>query len=154
MLSQKRNIKIYLSLIIKWIHGEQFVSYSDETFFKKQKDLDILPMKLKFIFNDLLMFYKIVSNLVPVDLPSYITRCVPEELRYTRRNAPILDLTDTSSFQCSITPSCEAFKNCFYFRTMHMWNRLPVSVRQVERISVFKTSLNGYLWSSGIDWPD
>ena len=139
---------------IKWIHGEQFVSYSNDTFYKKQKDLDILPMKLKFIFNDLLIFYKIVNNLVPIDLPSYITRCVPEDLRYTRRTAPIIDHTDSSTFQCSITPSCEAFKNCFFYRALHTWNRLPVSVRQVEQISVFKTSLNGYLWSSGTDWPD
>ena len=54
---------------IKWINGEQFVSYSEETFLKKQKDLDILPMKLKFILTDLIMFYKIVNSLVQLDLP-------------------------------------------------------------------------------------
>lgn len=139
---------------VKWIYGEQFVSYDRDTFINKQKDLDILPIKLKFIFNDILMFYKIVNSLVPINLPPIITRCVPEDVRYTRRNASIHDLTDTSTFQCSITPSCEAFRNSFYYRTMHIWNSLPISVRQAERISVFKTSLKVYLWSSGIDWPD
>ena len=57
---------------IKWINSEQFVSYSDEVLFEKEKQLDILPVKLKFIYNDLLMFYKIVNNLVPVSLLSYV----------------------------------------------------------------------------------
>ena len=139
---------------IKWINGEQFVSYSDEVLFEKEKELDILPVKLKFIYNDLLMFYKIVNRLVPITLPSYISLCQPDDVRYTRRNAPIHNLTDTTTFQCNITPSCDTFKNSFFHRTMHYWNSLPVSVRQSERISVFKTSLKHYLWSNGIEWPD
>ena len=139
---------------IKWINGEQFVSYSDEIFLEKQKELNILPIQLKFIYNDLLMFYKIVNNLVSISLPPYISQCLPENVRYTRRNAPIHNLVDSSTFQCSITASCEAFRNSFFYRTMHTWNGLPVRVRQAERISIFKVSLIEYLWSTGIDWPD
>ena len=139
---------------IKWINGEQFVSYSDGELFVKEQELDILPVKLKFIYNDLLMFYKVVNKMVPITMPSYISLCQPDDVRYTRRNAPIHNRTDMTTFQCNITPSCDTFKNSFFHRTMHYWNSLPVSVRQSERISVFKTSLKHHLWSNGIERPD
>ena len=46
----------------KWILKEQNESYSDLVFLAKQKDLDILPMKYKFIFSDLVLFYRIIIN--------------------------------------------------------------------------------------------
>ena len=48
---------------VKWVFGEVFASYSDEIFLQKQKELKILPIKQKFIFNDLVMFYKILNVL-------------------------------------------------------------------------------------------
>ena len=35
-----------LKRAIKWINGESFVSYSDREFFQKQKELQILPIRL------------------------------------------------------------------------------------------------------------
>ena len=139
---------------VKWIKGEQFASYSDEVFIEKQKELDILPIHLKFIFNDLVLFYKIVNGYVPISLPSYISALVPENVRYTRRNAPILNLSDSSTYVCSVVPNSNAFRHSFFYRTMLKWNNLPVGVRQAERISSFKTSLKETLWSPDIDWPD
>ena len=72
---------------IKWINGERFESYSDSVFLEKQKELKILPIKLKFMYNDLLLFYKIVNNLIPISLPDYISVSEPEQTKYTRRNA-------------------------------------------------------------------
>ena len=54
---------------VKWINGEPFTSYSDEKFASEQKKLNILPMKEKFIFNDLVTFFKIVTEMIPVKLP-------------------------------------------------------------------------------------
>ena len=33
---------------------------------------------MKFIYNDLVLFYKIVNQLIPVELPDYITVYEPE----------------------------------------------------------------------------
>ena len=41
---------------VKWILEEQLESYSDLIFLNKQKDLDILPIKYKFLFSDLVLF--------------------------------------------------------------------------------------------------
>ncbi|MCP4459602.1 MAG: reverse transcriptase family protein, partial [Cytophagales bacterium] len=74
---------------VKWINGEPFASYNDEVFAMKQRELNILPIMLKFIYNDLIFFYKIVNSIVPVNLPDYITVFEPEGTQYTRRNAQI-----------------------------------------------------------------
>ena len=42
---------------IKWILREQHESYSDLVFLNKQQDLDIIPMKFKFLYSDLVLFY-------------------------------------------------------------------------------------------------
>ena len=140
---------------IKWINGEPFTSYSEEMFASKQKELNILPIKLKFIYNDLVVFYKVVNNLIPVKLPDYITVCQPESLRYTRRNAPIHDLTDVSTYKSSIVPCSNALKHSFFYRSMIRWNDLPVTVRQSESMLGFKSNLTKHLWTTADDdWPD
>ena len=57
-------------LAIKWILNEQFYSYANEYYTQKLIDLDILPMAQKFILNDMVTFYKIINNLIPLELPS------------------------------------------------------------------------------------
>ena len=42
---------------VKWINGESFVSYSDQEFLQKQKELLILPIRLKFIHNSIMTVY-------------------------------------------------------------------------------------------------
>ena len=106
------------------------------------------------MYNDLILLYKIVNGLVPISLPSYISITRPENVRYTRRNALIQDLTDTSTLQCSVIPNCEAFRNQFFYRTLQRWNSLPVSVRQASTTSTFKSLLTNFLWSCDNDWPD
>ena len=49
---------------VKWILKEPYASYNDEVFLKKQRSLDLLPMKYKFLLSDLTLFYKIVNNVI------------------------------------------------------------------------------------------
>ncbi len=139
---------------IKWILGEQFRSYSEEEFDRKQRSLNILPIKSKFIYNDLIMFYKIVNGLVPISLPEYITVTQPEETRYTRSNAPIHNLTDRTRYQCNVPINNDIFRNSYFCRAIRLWNSLPENVRQVERVSVYKSLLLKHMWSTDTSWPD
>lgn len=123
-------------------------------FLERQQELKILPMKLKFIFNDIVMFYKIVNGLVPITLPSCISACTPSDVRYTRRNAAIHELADSSTFQCSVTPNCEQFRHSFFYRTMRKWNSLPIAIRQTMCLSALKVALTKYMWSPDTEWPD
>ena len=45
----------------KWINGEQFASYSDDKYNELLRKHQLLSIKMKFIYNDLVMFYKIVN---------------------------------------------------------------------------------------------
>ncbi len=139
---------------IKWINGEPFSSYSDEKYADELRKLTILPMKFKFIYNDLVLFYKIVNELVPIEFPEHISVCNSEGTRLTRQSAAIHDSSDVTTYRCSITPSSDALKNSFFFRTVLRWNSIPVSIRQSGSLSLFKSALTNYLWSPDVDWPD
>ena len=131
-----------------------FLQLQCEKYAEELRKLKILPLKLKFIQNDLVLFYKIVNQMVPIEFPDHISVCTVEDTRLTRQNAAVHDLTDVSTYRCDIVPSTDALKNSFFLRTMLNWNRLPVDVRQSGGLTLFKSSLTSYLWSPDVDWPD
>ena len=57
---------------IKWINGEPFTSYNEEKYAEELRKHNILPLKLKFAHNDLTLFYKIINQLVPTNLPQHV----------------------------------------------------------------------------------
>ena len=60
---------------IKWILNEGYISYSDkETYLRKCKEVDMLPIYKKFDLNDLILFHKIINGYVQVKLPNYICK--------------------------------------------------------------------------------
>ena len=138
----------------KWIDGHPFAHYSEEEFLNKQREHNLLPMKMRFRFNDLKLFYQILNGLVPIELPNYITPVEVSQARYTRRTAAVIEGSDTTSLSCSIVPTIDTFRNSYFYRTMRLWNSLPVSVRQTSCISSFKHDLLKLLWSPDTVWPD
>ena len=114
-------------------------------------EYNIIPMELRLRLNDLKFLYKIVNSQVPPNLPDYITLLDNSRTRHTRRTAAIsisiIDCDDTTTLHCSIGPTCDAFKNSYFYRTMLIWNKLPLAVRQPQAsgISSFKTKLIEYL---------
>lgn len=139
---------------IKWINGENFASYSNEKYHEELKNLNILPMKLKFVYNDLILFYKIVNKLVPIEFPSYISVIVPEATRYTRSSAAVHNKTDLSLYSCKIVPTNDTFRHSYFYRTVKNWNKLPINIRQSEGLSAFRDTLKNCLWSAENEWPD
>ena len=108
----------------------------------------------QFALNDLILFYKIINDLVPINLPEHFTIIKPEDVRLTRKTATILDDKDMTSIKCSIKPSCESFRNCFFYRTMKLWNSVPYNIRQQSAITKFKLEVSEFLLSADLDWPD
>ena len=139
---------------IKWINGRRFDHYSDLEYFNKQKELNILPMKFKFVLNDLIMYYKIINLLIHIKLPEHFTFVEAEQVRYTRQTAAIINNVDKTLIKCNIRPTGGRFRDCFFYRTMDLWNRLPSHIRQVTNVSIFKVKLTTFLWGADIDWPD
>ena len=118
---------------IKWINGEPYSSYNEDKLATEQKKLNILPVKQKFIYKDLMLFYKIVNSKIPVSFPNYIVICRLEGTQYTRRNAQIIYRSDTSTYINTIVARSDAYRNSFFHRYMLKWNSLPVCIRQSEQ---------------------
>ena len=132
---------------VKWILKEQHKSYSDEIFLLKQKGLDLLPMASKFVYSDLVLFYKIVNKLENIDLPDYITRIEPQHVqRVTRSSQAAADGLDKLKFKCNKVPIVDSFKRSYFYRTVNQWNLLPINLRTRESIDTFQIDLKKQMW--------
>ena len=58
---------------IMWILSEQELSYSNEVYLRKCKQVNILPVLYRFMFNDMNIFHKVVYKIIPVTMPDYLT---------------------------------------------------------------------------------
>ena len=85
---------------------------------------------MKFVYNDLV--YKIVNQLIPVELSDYITVCERENKIFTRHTASVHNYGDNSKFSRSVEPNCNAFKHSFFCRSLNRWNNLPLENRQAK----------------------
>ena len=87
---------------IKWILNEESISYSDhETYIKKCKEINILPISKKFDLNDLVFFHKIINGYVDTKLPEYVSKFTGESrLRQNHLDSEcyICDLNYCSNF--------------------------------------------------------
>ena len=137
---------------IKWMNGQDFEHYSDEEYANYLNEINILPLHVKFDLNDLIMYYRIMHSMVPIDLPDEFSLIEPSKLRFTRNTAAIIDRRDVTQVKCSINPNCDIFRNSFFYRTMLIWNKVPYEIRQEPSFGKFKTLATKYL--SELDWPD
>lgn len=138
---------------IKWILSECELSYScSDTYTHKCRQVNILPLKLRFVQNDLVFFYKILYGLVPIKLPEY--------LQWFRGSTRLRNShLDHLSLTSSILPSMGKQKlldKSFFYRTHCLWNSLPLEIREQTSLSGFKAKLESHLWdlSTVNDDPD
>ena len=138
---------------IKWINGQQFDSYSDREFDAKQRELKILPIRLKFIHNSLMIFYKIVNKLICISLPNYLTVAEANTTRYTRSTASVVEGQDTSTYCCSVVPNCDSFRNSFFLEQHYFGMPYQLVSGRLDKFLLSKlTSLNfcGLLTLAGL----
>ena len=134
---------------IKWILSEEGHSYSPELYVQKCKFLDILPLSSKFDLNDLLFFHKVVNDLVPISLPSYLSfyqggsrlrSCHLDKLSVVSSLIPISSyFSDRSNNPLS---------KSFFYRTHLLWNKLSLGLREIPSSSLFKSEITKYLWNT------
>ena len=123
------------------------MSYSDQIFLIKQKNLDILPVENKFLFSDLVLFYKIINKLVNIDLPKYVIRIEPHMIKQvTRDTNESAKSIDKLKYKCCIAPKVDSFKKSYFYRTVVQWNLLPLNVRTIENIDKFEIDLKEHMW--------
>ena len=127
---------------IKWIFNEDFIRYSIDKYFSKCKQIDIPPLQLHFELNDLMFFYKIVRELIPVSLPNYI---VPYMGTSALRSRHLDPLSYVYAADKRIPTTSPFFKSYFYM-TAHLWNSLPIDIREIQSMIPFKLAARAFLW--------
>ena len=69
---------------VKWILSEQIFSYNDVEYLARLQDLNLVPIKYRFIFSDLSLFHKIFYKKCNIDLPEYYVKYSDEDRKRLR----------------------------------------------------------------------
>ena len=141
---------------IKWIYNEENVHYSaSDIYLRKCKELNLLPMYLRFQFVDLVMLYKILHSLVTINLPNYLHFFSGKSrLRFCHLDnlSLVSDIVPRTTANQNNTTN--AFANSFFYRTHLLWNRLPYELREIDSLVSFKKRLKLYFLQNLLSNPD
>ena len=159
---------------VKWILSEKDFSYNDVEYLSRLHDLDLLPLKYRFILSDLLLFHSIFYNKSNIDLPKYYIKYSDEDKSRLRKcvrppnyfgnSVQTINLQKSReshyndlSLKCTIDEIKMKYRSSFFFRAIQEWNRLPPDVRLIENSNQFRenllTHINLQAFSSDIE-PD
>ena len=121
---------------LKWILNEENLHYDDEAYVKKCYQTHLSPMKVFFDINDLTYFHKIINNQIPLNIPEYIK---PYTGQSRLRQTNLDDMSYVCTYNSSPFPSCRSpFYKSFFYRVVHTWNSIPLSIRNIPNIQSFK----------------
>ena len=116
------------------------------------KQLDILPISIRFDLKDLTYFHSIFYGFSKVKFPSYLSRFQGSNLRRCHLD----NLCITSSIHPRVPHNlenetlCRGIGKSFFYRTHLAWNRLPFPIRKIESELLFKSALKKYLWHEAL----
>ena len=129
---------------VKWMLNEEFSSYPTlNIYYHKCKELNILPMIMRFDLCDIVLFHKIVHELIPVKLPEYISRYNGTS-RLRNMNLDSMSYIFNNAYHSNNSRS-KLFKS-FYYRTIHIWNSLEFNTRNTTDIVEFKRLAKRHMW--------
>ena len=140
---------------IKWILSEEYYSYSAyDVYLRKCRQVRLLPLVKRFDFNDLVLFYKIVYKMLPIQLPNYLKFY---EGNSRLRSCHLDHLSITSSINPKYNAMTNTNKNCalyksFFYRVHLQWNLLSLELRSINSISKFRLEVLKHLWNTTL--PD
>ena len=127
---------------LKWILREETESYSSwQKYISKCRLANLLPLSSRFDLNDILLLHKVVYELLPLELPSYLSF-------FTGQSRLRSCHLDRLAFVSSIVPtsSSNAFANSYFYRVHLKWNRIPLQIREISCPCSFKSRVIAFLW--------
>ena len=101
--------------------------------------------------NDLVLFYKVLNSLIPLELPYYLqfysgnTRlrsCHLDNFSIVSSLRPkTINVISDSNINCALNKS-------FFYRVHLQWNLLPLEIRSLQSLSLFSSEVVKFLWKS------
>ena len=137
---------------VKWIFMEDYEHYSEVTYQSKLRELDLLPIELRFCLGDLILFHKIINNEVCIELPDYLELIDPNEVIPSVEASEHRNLRQTHKdplyFVCNIDDRVNVFRHSFFYRAHTLWNRLPLGLRLISDSDTFQDNLRKHFIDS------
>ena len=118
------------------------------TYLQKCRQVRLLPLVKRFDFNDFVLFYKVIHNILPLQLPYYLKfyegtsrlrSCHLDHLSIVSSLHPKTNVISNTNKNCALNKS-------FFYRVHLQWNKLPIEIRNIENLSKFKVEILKYLW--------
>ena len=136
---------------IKWILSEENAHYSTcEVYIQKCREVWFLPLKKRFDFIVLVLLYKIIYKLIPIQLPLY--------LEFFDGNSRLRSChLDNLSLVSDIRPKSNTnlkyytLQKSFFYRTHLLWNNIPMELRSINELQKFKSELLKFMWQLVLD---
>ena len=136
---------------IKWILSEECLRYRNyATYIQKCRQVRLLPLLKRFDFNDLILFYKVLNNLIPLQLPYYLQffdgnsrlrSCHLDRLSIVSSLHPKTNVVTNSNKKCALNKS-------FIYRAHLQWNLLPIEIRSIVNLPKFRSEVTSFMWKS------
>ena len=136
---------------IKWILFEESIRYNTTTMYiQKCRQVNILPVAGRFDLSELILFHKVVYELSPVKLPSYLSffNGVSRLRSCHFDKHTIISSVHPKSNAYGATNSRSPLSNSYFYRTHLKWNNLPFDIRDISNPVKFKTALIKYIWGN------
>ena len=106
----------------------------------------IIPMSAFFDPRDLVLFHKIVCESVPISLPTFVRPYSgPGRLRHA--NLDSLSFVSHLSLNVHNSSSRSPFYKSFFHKVLHVWNKLPIHIRNILDEPNFKHKVTDFIWS-------
>ena len=139
----------------KWILNDTYISYSlNHLYYVHCKQLNILPIKYRFDYHDLKFFHTVVNGFTCVNLPDYLQPFSNTRLRSSHLDSKCYvssvlprNLLSNQNFESN---SQRNFNNSYFYRAHLLWNKLPLSAREIVSTKEFETFLLKYIWEECI----
>ncbi len=142
---------------IKWILSEECYSYGcSEVYMRKCCQVRILPLAKHFDYNDLILLFKIIHDLVPLKLPYYLKLYEGNSRLRTchlDRLSLVSSIRPKSNIITDTNKNSPLYKS-FYYRVHLLWNLLPLDIRESESLPTFRSKLLKYLWKKTFEESD
>ena len=114
-------------------------------------------MSDRFDITELLFLHKVIYELIPVELPSYMSFFQGQS---RLRSSHLDNLSLVSSVRPNVQlntnnvasdydrASSNPFYNSYFYRVHFKWNDLPITLREIENHKIFKTELFKHFWKN------
>ena len=94
----------------------------------------------------LVLFYKIVYESVAISLPTFVR---PYSGPGCLRHANLDSLSFVSHLSSNVHNSCSRspFYKSVFHKVLHVWNKLPIHIRNIPDEPNFKHKVTDFIWS-------